>query len=96
LFVLFNVGISIPERKDDNIMRPVDILFSGLAAIRAAGKCPTCGNNIGAFRDALSQKEFSISGMCQQCQDSVFAAPSDDEEDTPDWAIGFGDERDGE
>lgn len=25
-----------------------------------------------SFRDALSKKEYSISGMCQQCQDKVF------------------------
>lgn len=24
------------------------------------------------FKDALSAKEFTISGMCQQCQDSFF------------------------
>jgi len=24
------------------------------------------------FKDALSRKEFGISGMCQKCQDSVF------------------------
>lgn len=34
--------------------------------------CPTCGKKIGEFRNALSQKEFQISGMCQKCQDSVF------------------------
>jgi hypothetical protein len=30
------------------------------------------------FRDDLSRKEFSISGMCQSCQDSVFGADEDD------------------
>ena len=38
----------------------------------SAGCCPTCSREIGEFRDALSKKEFSISGMCQSCQDSVF------------------------
>jgi len=37
-----------------------------------AGKCPTCGGEIGEFRDVLSQKEFGISGMCQKCQDETF------------------------
>ena len=36
------------------------------------GKCPLCGNNVGAFKDALSEKEFGISGMCQKCQDEMF------------------------
>lgn len=43
-----------------------------------AGRCPTCGNAIGGFRDDLSVKEFSISGMCQKCQDSVFGTGGKD------------------
>ena len=38
-------------------------------------RCPTCNRRIDPevdFRDALSKKEFSISGMCQECQDAVF------------------------
>ena len=34
--------------------------------------CVTCGNSVGGFRDELSVKEYTISGMCQKCQDSVF------------------------
>jgi len=34
--------------------------------------CVTCGKNASEFKDALSRKEYSISGMCQSCQDSVF------------------------
>lgn len=37
-----------------------------------SGKCPTCKREVGKFRDALSKKEFGISGMCQKCQDSIF------------------------
>lgn len=38
------------------------------------GKCPFCkiGINPEDFRDDLSRKEFSISGLCQKCQDEVF------------------------
>ena len=35
-------------------------------------KCMTCGGEASTFRDALSRKEYTISGMCQHCQDSVF------------------------
>ena len=37
-------------------------------------KCPTCGADMKnpEFRDEPSMKEFTISGMCQKCQDSVF------------------------
>lgn len=34
--------------------------------------CMTCNSPVGAFRNALSAKEYSISGMCQKCQDSIF------------------------
>lgn len=37
-----------------------------------SGICVTCGGDATAFRDALSQKEFTISGMCQGCQDKTF------------------------
>ena len=36
------------------------------------GRCPCCKGSIGRFRDNLSRKEFSISGMCQECQDKTF------------------------
>jgi len=39
-----------------------------------AGRCPTCSGEVTEFRDDLSIKEFSISGMCQSCQDSVFGS----------------------
>ena len=34
--------------------------------------CVICGQNAVVFNDELSEKEFTISGMCQKCQDSVF------------------------
>ena len=37
------------------------------------GDCPCCSKPITEFRDALSRKEYAISGMCQECRDSVFA-----------------------
>jgi uncharacterized CHY-type Zn-finger protein len=35
-------------------------------------KCVICGKDANTFRDALSKKEYGISGLCQECQDSVF------------------------
>ena len=39
-----------------------------------AGLCPSCGRKIHTkdFRDALSKREYKISGLCQTCQDTVF------------------------
>ncbi len=34
--------------------------------------CVTCGKEVKGFRDGLLRKEYAISGMCQECQDSVF------------------------
>ena len=38
------------------------------------GLCPFCKNVIKPtdFRDAISLKEFRISGLCQACQDETF------------------------
>jgi hypothetical protein len=38
----------------------------------AEASCVTCSGEANFFRDTASQKEYTISGMCQLCQDSVF------------------------
>lgn len=40
----------------------------------AQHKCPGCEKDTSdaKFRDALSAKEFLITGTCQECQDKVF------------------------
>jgi len=37
--------------------------------------CPLCGSSVelDSFKNELSLKEFHISGMCQDCQDRMFA-----------------------
>lgn len=44
-------------------------------------KCPWCKKliNMNDFRDSLSKKEFTISGLCQACQDDFFEGRSMDE-----------------
>lgn len=37
-----------------------------------AGHCPCCHEPIKGFKDELSKKEYTISGMCQSCQDKTF------------------------
>jgi len=34
--------------------------------------CVICGGDASAFRDESSVKEYSLSGMCQVCQDGFF------------------------
>jgi hypothetical protein len=36
--------------------------------------CVMCGSVAREFRDDLSRKEFTISGICQKCQDETFGA----------------------
>ena len=40
-------------------------------AIRA-GICVKCGRSKVQFRNGASEREYSISGLCQSCQDSIF------------------------
>lgn len=42
-------------------------------------QCPMCEAriNINDFKDELSLKEFTISGMCQKCQDKIFTDPEE-------------------
>lgn len=42
--------------------------------------CPSCRGSASKFRDELSKKEYSISGLCQSCQDKVFS-PMPEERD---------------
>ena len=64
----------------------------------ASNLCMTCSKppELIAFRDALSEQEYRISGRCQECQDMVFGVEDDtdeDEEDTEpdmDFLPGYG------
>lgn len=38
-----------------------------------------CGGEATGFRDTVSKREYSNSGLCQQCQDSFFGASEDEE-----------------
>ena len=55
----------------------IDLMLSMLAGksreIQIASElCMTCKGNASSFRDELSIREYSISGMCQMCQDQIF------------------------
>jgi hypothetical protein len=60
------------ENKTEEMKQAIEVAFPGTANLIANKKCPCCKSDIGPFRDALSKKEYSISGMCQSCQDAVF------------------------
>ena len=37
-----------------------------------ANRCVSCREAVTGFRDAESEREYAISGLCQPCQDWVF------------------------
>jgi hypothetical protein len=50
----------------------IESLFPGTQAAIKMGNCPLCSKPVVGFKDLLSAREFEISGMCQQCQDSIW------------------------
>ena len=69
-----------------------EIIFNGKDRVTciSEGICVTCDEAHGlvatSFRDDISRKEYSISGMCQSCQDEVFASDeADEDEPREDW-----------
>lgn len=70
-----------PVDKNPDIRRFQSLLTgTDVVADITADKCVSCGGPATAFSDALSAREFGISGLCQGCQDVAFAV-LDDEED---------------
>jgi hypothetical protein len=66
-------------------MRPIDQISEFAERRRYAmltNKCASCLGPAKEFRDFLSQKEYTISLLCQHCQDLVFniAEITEDEE----------------
>ena len=61
--------------KDMNFMQAMQY-----AMVKPDGiHCKGCGDPIGSFNDEISLKESHISGLCQTCQDEVFAPEGEDE-----------------
>ena len=70
-----------PTKKSEGMEALIDSLNPSGKTRRGSitsGTCSMCGNPTGEFRDALSRKEYTISGWCQKCQDKMFK-PEEDE-----------------
>jgi hypothetical protein len=64
-------------------MRPVDILFGDMRErAKASNSCVPapigCGGPAKQFGSPASEREYGISGLCQNCQDSIFRSDEDD------------------
>ena len=65
------------ENKSNEIKSFIEEVFPGTAEAIDKRNCPLCKKPITGFKNALSQKEYLISGMCQECQDSIFESDPD-------------------
>jgi hypothetical protein len=66
----------IPSDKSPEMTATLERLFGRSTHIKN-GTCTTCGGDAKIFSDNLSLKEYTISGMCQKCQDSFFDSSED-------------------
>lgn len=64
-----------PEDKAESLEQLFEIMFGRSTAIES-GKCVSCGKEVTreSLRNEISFKEYTISGLCQECQDEVFGA----------------------
>jgi hypothetical protein len=68
-----------PSYKAPGMEKFLEDFFGRTTAIRA-DKCLNppagCGGDAKEFRDERSAREYTISGLCQKCQDEVFNPPN--------------------
>ena len=76
----------VPSKKSDQVENTINF-FGQMAGHKRdrhtailTDKCVACDKEAKEFRDALSRKEYTISGMCQACQDEVFGPAPEDRE----------------
>lgn len=70
-----------PSQKSEKVDRFLELLAAQIAPDKTHKprvqtindrQCMTCANPDLNFRDELSLKEYTISGMCMSCQDEFF------------------------
>jgi len=77
--------MATPSKKSDEMNRFLEnfskAMFGGVgrAASIAQNTCVECKGDASSFDDALSEKEYTISGKCQPCQDEFFTDPRDED-----------------
>jgi hypothetical protein len=73
-----------PTRKNPQIEQFLEANFGRTSSITSGVCIPPpvgCGKKIEGFRDEISEREYRISGLCQDCQDSVFGSDEEEEDD---------------
>ena len=69
--------MATPSEKHPELKRLLDGLIGGsrdgaIKTDRCVNPPIGCGKPATEFDDRLSKKEFTISGLCQACQDNIF------------------------
>lgn len=66
--------MSEPSRKSPEMEAALGRLF-GFDRVKTIreDRCVACKGAAEIFRDKISAKEYTISGMCQECQDGTFS-----------------------
>ena len=68
-------------KKDEKFASFVDKVIARGNSLRKQGLCPGCEQQVtSGFRNSLSKQEYKISGMCQACQDQLFAGTEEDDD----------------
>lgn len=69
---------------DPGPIRPADTMYPGRRDAIEGDRCVFAREGLckgdgtaESFRDLLSRKEYSISGLCQACQDDIFGGCHD-------------------
>jgi hypothetical protein len=61
-----------------DLSKPIFAMMPHLADRVMQGVCTFCAITLDEFRDEMSAKEYSISGMCQTCQDKTFGVSEEE------------------
>ena len=64
-----------PSEKSAELSEFLEDVFGRTTAIMY-DLCVSCARDASNFRDDLSRREYTMSGLCQLCQDEVFGAGS--------------------
>lgn len=64
-----------PSKKSAGMEQILEKMYKRTTSIKSNCCIPPpigCGKPISPFKDKISEKEYSISGLCQECQDKIF------------------------
>jgi hypothetical protein len=69
-------------KKDAAIVDGLNVISTAIFGMSrssaiATDTCIACKSSASEFANDASRREFALSGLCQKCQDEVFAEPED-------------------